>query len=280
MSSSFPRPAARRPPSLPATATTTATTTTTMTTNNNDTMSEEEQQRLLRAPRMRTVALPDVPPPYFIRGSLASASAFPQPGSGSSSSSASPTPTGLGPINFVLPLAGALVRLTADEASRPATSPATQYLRIVSPLLHPNLRPIYILPSSHPHNGGIVTVYDVLSSIHAYLHSPVESRDLAKFPAAVRTEALLHAQERCLVRGVSKDVVRVIDLLDGATVFGGLVQQEDVARRYVAPGERGIDGWQSVTWILNMVEGPRAAAASGASHGQAPLGLGPYQRLR
>ncbi|KAG8814050.1 hypothetical protein FRC18_002184 [Serendipita sp. 400] len=202
---------------------------------------------LLRAPRLRTVPLPVVPPPFYIRACLA----------------ANNNPRALGVVDFALPLTQALAALSADEASRPATSPPTNVLRIVHPLF-----PVTCFIQVTPSSGNVVTVYDVLSTVHATFASPVPASALATLSTFNQQEAHLAAQER---ERRGQATVRFVDLLDGATCFAGMNQDEAQARRYVAPGVLGIDAHQAITWILNTVDPPAPAAFQ-------TKGLGRYQR--
>ncbi|KAG8830807.1 hypothetical protein FRC17_004199 [Serendipita sp. 399] len=214
-------------------------------------------EQLLRAPRLRTVPLPAAPPPFFIRACLAIAN------NDNNVAHHHPRANALGVVDFNLPLTLALAALSADEASRPATSPPTSVLRIVHPLF-PIASSFLVIPA----NGNTVTVYDVLSTVHAILASPVPASALATLSTFNQQEAHLAAQER---EGRLHATVRFIDLLDGATRFAGLQQDEAQARRYVAPGVLGIDAHQAITWILHTVDPPAPSVPQ-------TMGLGPYQR--
>lgn len=197
-------------------------------------------------PRLPTIPLPQVTPPFFIRASLAQ----------------SPEPTLS--LDFSSPsLTTALASLTADEASRPATSPATNVLRIVHSALQHD--PIYILPRP---GSNVVSVYDLLSGVYNHLWSPIPNMNV--YDTMRRQDAVLAAQERCQRQGIPNDSVRYIDLLDHSTAFAGLVQDIALARTYVGVGHWGVDEFQAVTWILQTQE-PLLVA-------QQPMGLGPYPR--
>ncbi|PVF93050.1 hypothetical protein CPB86DRAFT_790543 [Serendipita vermifera] len=197
---------------------------------------------LLRAPRIPTIPLPHVNPPFFIWASLAASQTLPTIDFASNS------------------LAAALVALSVDEASRPATSPATNVLRIV----HPSLADGPILVYPRP-NSSVVTVYDVLSTIYNHLWSPLPLTSLNNLQ---RQDAAVTAQERCLRTGIARDHVRRIDLFDGATLFAGLDQDIVEARQLVGQGIHGIDQYQALTWILRTREA------------RPTMGLGPHQRWR
>lgn len=185
--------------------------------------------RLERAPRLCSIPLPPIySSPFFIRACLADPF------------------SSLGPIDFSRrSLAEALSTLNSDEGSRPATRPATCVIRVVNPRL---ASPVYILPRQ---GSNIVTVYDLLSGLYNHLWSHVQRVDsVDKFRFQ---EAILASQERCRFAGIPNDL-RNIDFLDGSTLFLGLVQDVPQAHFYVVPGENGIDGYQSVTWILQTQE--------------------------
>jgi hypothetical protein len=204
-------------------------------------------------PRLPTIPLPIVTPPFFIRASLAQ------------------SPQSTITLDFGDPtLLTALSSLTPDEASRPATSPATNVLRIVHPALEYN--PIYILPRP---GSNVVSVMDLLSGVHHHLWSPLPN--INDYDTMRRGEIVLAAQERCQRRGVANDSVRHIDLLDHATAFAGLVQDIALARSYVGVGHLGVDAFQAVTWILQTQE-PLLMAPPHSPLSQ--KGLGPYPRWR
>lgn len=190
-----------------------------------------DDEMLLRAPKMVTIPLPLVNPPFFIRASLANS-----------------TNGGvLGRIDFgVSSINQALAALTVDEASRPATSPAARQIRIVHSRLD---KPIYIQARS---GSRVVTVYDLLAGIHAHLWS--DFTGLNTLDALQQQEVVLAAQERCRRMHISNDTVKHIDMLDGATLFTGLVQDIARARAHVGSGIDGVDGFQAVTWILQTQE--------------------------
>lgn len=193
---------------------------------------------------METKPLPMVNPPFYIRASLAN-----------------PQAVAVVVVDFsVADVEHALGTLTVDEASRPATSPASSVVRIVHNRL---ATPIYI----HPRAGSnVVTVYDLLAGIHRVLWSDLNHHNLPLLDALQLQEVLIAREERCRRTRIANDAVRHIDMLDGATLFTGLVQDIARARLRVGTGFDGIDGYQSVTWILQTQE----------PH----LGLGRYPRLQ
>jgi hypothetical protein len=207
-----------------------------------NTMINTTNDMLLRAPKVQTIPLPQVDRPFHIWESLAK-------------------PTHRTLVDFsIARIHQALGSLTVDEASRPATSPASPVVRIVHNRL---ASPIYIHPRSIGSN--VVTVYDLLAGIHAFLWSEFTPYGF-NLDSLHRQEVLIAKEERCRLMRVNDDVLRHIDFLDGATLFAGLVQDIARARTRVATGEDGIDGFQAVTWIMQTQE--------------PPMGLGPYPRLQ
>lgn len=194
-------------------------------------------------PRLAIIPLPQVTPPFFVRTSLAAASST------------------IITLDFSAPsLVAALSCLTPDEASRPATSPATNILRIVHPAFA--FDPIYITPVRAGSN--VVSVMDLITGLYNHFWSPIPN--LSAFDTMRRRDAVLSAQERCAQSGLVNDQVRHVDLLEHATAFAGLAQDVSYARTMVARGHAGIDEYQTVTWILQTSE--------------STMGLGPYPRYR
>lgn len=92
---------------------------------------------------------------------------------------------------------------------------------------------------------------------------------------------MLAAQERCQRRGVANDSVRLVDLLDHATAFAGLVQDIALARTYVGVAHLGVDEFQAVTWILQTQESLLMPPSTAPPHSPvSQKGLGPYPRWR
>lgn len=127
--------------------------------------------------------------------------------------------------------------LTADEASRPATSPPTPKIRVV----HPSLDGAIEIYPSNPHSN-VVTVHDLLRGLQTALFTPIS---FDRVPSMSKTDILSYLQSK------NQQTLRRIDLLEGATVFRGLMM--DVAQSNRILGT--IDQWQSVTWILNTIDG-------------------------
>jgi hypothetical protein len=154
----------------------------------------------------------------------------------------------------------ALGSLTVDEASRPATSPASNVVRVVHNRL---ATPIYISPRVAGSN--VVNVYDLLAGIHRLLWSDF-TLHVNTLDGFQLQEVLIAREERCRLTRITNDTVRHIDLLDGATLFTGLVQDIARARLRVGNGFDSVEGYQAVIWILQTQE--------------AHMGLGRYPRLQ
>lgn len=145
--------------------------------------------------------------------------------------------------------------LSSLDASRPATNPPTSALRIVHPAL---LSCITVYPSI-PHSH--VTVSDVLTAIHTVLSYPLHINDI---PAHRRADVLSYHQSK--PRGTADASLRVVDLLEGASMFCGL--EMDVANSNRLLGV--IDAMQSLTWILITGEPSRRKYAQ--HHLSTPFG--------
>jgi hypothetical protein len=130
--------------------------------------------------------------------------------------------------------------LNTAGLNEPATHPPCRTLRIV----HPSLDGSITVGASSIANA--VTVGDVLSAIHHTLSLPLNT---ASIPSIRRADVISYYQNYLLHHPQNRTLRRV-HLLEGATLFAGLVM-------HVAEGNRivgGIDGMQSLTWILQTRE--------------------------
>lgn len=177
----------------------------------------------MQAPRLYSIALPKETYPFSLHPALCLASS---------------TAT----LDFATsPLY--LTNLSPLDVSRPATNPPTATLRIV----HPALPTAIFVSSSVP--SSYVTVSDVFTALHTVLSTPLRTTDV---PAHRRADVLSYHQAR---GAAAAGPLRVVDLLEGASVFCGL--EMDVARSNRMMGV--IDAMQSLTWIL-VTEEPAASA--------------------
>ena len=170
------------------------------------------------APRLHPVSLPLETYPFTLRASLSHCSTT------LVISFANPT--------FTCP------NLSPDEASRPATNPATSVLRIVHPAFT-NMtgnQAILVQPASSYSN--VVTVGDVLYALYAYLSQPITLNDV---PFGSRADILSYAQSLS-----HPTALRRFHLLEGAHLFAGLLM--DVAQSNRLLGS--IDSLQALTWVL------------------------------
>ncbi|CAG7853247.1 SubName: Full=Uncharacterized protein {ECO:0000313/EMBL:CCA75701.1} [Serendipita indica DSM 11827] len=134
--------------------------------------------------------------------------------------------------------------LSPDEASRPATHPPTNLIRIVHPSFTTSTgaQAILVQPASSYNN--VVTVGDVLYALHAYLSQPISLDDV---PLGTRADVLSYAQSLSGTSPLNQlGPLRRFHLLEGAHLYGGLLM--DVAQSNRLLGS--IDALQALTWIL------------------------------